>query len=936
MLHETPYDTFVYERKETQIIEGVLGEQLTITCNPTKSQITTNNKSLVWYKFPGLKINGQFNTTLYINNLTINDLGTYFCSEYTTSLQHHLPVQRIEVWSNNLISEINFARLISSTNHRYYQCPNIPNENTFVMWEYPIGSLIVNEYSDKLERTLKLHSKKHTLPICQYNWIDQVNTLTEEEGYLKRVRRLTELTPYITISRRIDPDDPTVILQCHMPSVEAESYAYNYQWSTVESGKIGDSETIVRQIIVDHLPDDGVKKDTSITCEVSSSETGESVGSIKLDLEPKPIGTTGKMELSESTTEIYSYRIGESLELHCEIDKDSAETGSDVIWSFNGGTLPVGTHRLDKLRTSIIVIKEMENIHEGLYECQQKTRKLRGHILQAPTIVTIKILPEEDERWANAGDISEFHCRLDGREHGNQLIDWYFIPDGGDREISLHNDVKIDNPDATPSTSFLSIINVQKYHEGLYVCRALNLKDTAKLIVKTRGLTVTPDEVKARPGTTVQFLCELSSINGMQGGKVFWMRTDRHDLRPGKEEVIGTNGGRALLIVKDVGRFDHNITYMCTDGYSKDYGKLYVQEVCAPGYRPCGAQECLEETKFCDGVIDCEDGYDEIPSKCIECGANENVCGIVNDVKPLKNCYLQFWHCDGEDDCGNNFDESNCPAPSEYDKCNGTHYFCPQGDKMIARAFMCDSVPDCEPNGDDESECSYPSIIEPSGETHLIGHQSGNLTLTCVAYGRPPPTISWRYNWGHIRDGIKYSINYTVTSCNMAVSHLTLSDLESRASGLYTCEAVNRGRALAPDFLVNVAKGGLCKTPQFNDAAWFDDMCLSCYCSNVTDKCTSVKGYRKSPHDKSFNFNNGPITLNTYNKDGSIEEGQGVTEIDGDILRIPDVPNEATFVESNYSLAGSWVTSYGYDVKLNIRLFGESFNYLHGPFIILH
>lgn len=50
--------------------------------------------------------------------------------------------------------------------------------------------------------------------------------------------------------------------------------------------------------------------------------------------------------------------------------------------------------------------------------------------------------------------------------------------------------------------------------------------------------------------------------------------------------------------------------------YSKGYAKLYVQEVCAPGFRPCGSQECLEETKFCDGVVDCEDGYDEIPSKC--------------------------------------------------------------------------------------------------------------------------------------------------------------------------------------------------------------------------------------------------------------------------------------------------------------------------------
>ncbi|CAH8492751.1 unnamed protein product [Heterobilharzia americana] len=350
----------------------------------------------------------------------------------------------------------------------------------------------------------------------------------------------------------------TVTLQCHMPSDET-SGSYNYQWSTID-GKIGEGEIIIHQIIVDHIPIEGIKKDTTITCEVISSETEQTVGSVKLDMEPKPISTTGKMELSEATTEIYSYRV------------DFVETGTDVIWTFNGGTLPTGTERIDKLRTSIVVIKSLETLHEGLYECKQKSKTQRGHILQAPTVVTINVQPKEDERWANAGDISEFHCRLDGREHGNQLTDWYFIPEGGDREISVPDDVKIETPDETPATTFLSIVNVQKYHEGEYVCRALNLKDSAKLIVKTRDLTVTPEEVKARPGTTVQFLCELSSVNGMTGGKVYWMRTDRQGLRPGKEEVIGTNGGRALLIVKDVGRFDHNITYMCTDGVSSGFG----------------------------------------------------------------------------------------------------------------------------------------------------------------------------------------------------------------------------------------------------------------------------------------------------------------------------------------------------------------------------
>ncbi|VDP04516.1 unnamed protein product [Schistosoma mattheei] len=58
-----------------------------------------------------------------------------------------------------------------------------------------------------------------------------------------------------------------------------------------------------------------------------------------------------------------------------------------------------------------------------------------------------------------------------------------------------------------------------------------------------------------------------------------------------------------------------------------------------------------------------------------------------------------------------------------------------------------------------------------------------------------------------------------------------------------------------------------------------------------------------------FDYKTTPIILSTYNQDGSVEEGQGVTEIDGDILRIPDVPNEATFVESDFNLSGSWVSS---------------------------
>lgn len=95
--------------------------------------------------------------------------------------------------------------------------------------------------------------------------------------------------------------------------------------------------------------------------------------------------------------------------------------------------------------------------------------------------------PESDTRWANAGESTEFHCRLAGREQGNKLIDWSFIPKGSEDEVLVHPDVTIERPASTPATSFISIANVQKYHEGTYVCRALNMKATSELIVMTRS-----------------------------------------------------------------------------------------------------------------------------------------------------------------------------------------------------------------------------------------------------------------------------------------------------------------------------------------------------------------------------------------------------------------------------------------------------------------
>lgn len=112
---------------------------------------------------------------------------------------------------------------------------------------------------------------------------------------------------------------------------------------------------------------------------------------------------------------------------------------------------------------------------------------LTPFLLASPVEVDLHVSPETDTRWANAGEATEFHCALEGRENGNQLIHWSFIPEGSTEETHLHNDVSVDRPSVTPGTSFLAILNVQKYHEGQYVCRGLNLTAIATLKVLTRS-----------------------------------------------------------------------------------------------------------------------------------------------------------------------------------------------------------------------------------------------------------------------------------------------------------------------------------------------------------------------------------------------------------------------------------------------------------------
>lgn len=75
----------------------------------------------------------------------------------------------------------------------------------------------------------------------------------------------------------------------------------------------------------------------------------------------------------------------------------------------------------------------------------------------------------------------------------------------------------------------------------------------------------------------------------------------------------------------------------------------------------CNDGECINELWWCDGDADCKDESDE--SNCslntviVTCPPSEFQC---HHPEPDIKCIHLSWKCDGEKDCNDGSDEQNC------------------------------------------------------------------------------------------------------------------------------------------------------------------------------------------------------------------------------------------------------------------------------------
>ncbi|CAH8635633.1 unnamed protein product [Schistosoma mattheei] len=526
-----------------------------------------------------------------------------------------------------------------------------------------------------------------------------------------------------------------------------------------------------------------------------------------------------KIEMSPPPGSVMVSLPGETRELHCEFPVANPR---DVRWYFENQLLE--NHptvnatgkifRIDRLRVSIVTIRGIEYDHGGTYEC-----RIGRDIKQAHLVVRaeegLEINPKSDT--VDEGEAVEFHCRVHGMDGNiNRQLEWYYRPFYSSTRVRLD----VDAPDSfmrhddlvAQHTSFISKSRARVADQGEYICRlpSQNEEIVGKLFVravKSYILTITPQRLTVRPYQPVEFECFAASEDGQPAP--FTPRFRVRDSRISFETTRVSENRARFVLQRGLGPDQNGTIVEClSDEPSKPTSAIItVEDICPDGSRRCRSGQCLPAGRFCDGVRDCDDGSDEDPKMCNICDPLSRKCEYYQGKESTVSTFMVHWTCDGENDCGNGFDESNCEARAS-ERCQDRMFSCKRDGRQIPMAFVCDKDRDCS-DGEDELTCAPPMIAEPRTTRYSV-RRGDTVVLVCEVTGNPVPYVIWRFNWGCLpEEPSRFRISNVPRNCNApmptVVSTLTISNVRPGDDGIYNCEGLSGAtRALSNDLVVMI------------------------------------------------------------------------------------------------------------------------------------
>ncbi|XP_023131890.2 transmembrane protease serine 7 [Amphiprion ocellaris] len=147
--------------------------------------------------------------------------------------------------------------------------------------------------------------------------------------------------------------------------------------------------------------------------------------------------------------------------------------------------------------------------------------------------------------------------------------------------------------------------------------------------------------------------------------------------------------------------------------FQASYSSYNVSQPCPESHFLCNSGLCVEKSRRCDGLDDCQDESDEVlcsrPTK--NCGGN----------RPLHPLFV----CNGETDCHDGRDEVNCTQETT---CSAIRYQCRSGSCILKKNAKCDDVPDCQDHSDEvDCACGRPSPLKRVGSSKVTERIVGGV-----------------------------------------------------------------------------------------------------------------------------------------------------------------------------------------------------------------